>query len=194
MEAFFLSFIPIFVAIDPFGILPFYIGMTQKVAGKARKKLATQAAFTALITSLTFALAGNYVFSFLGITAADFRIAGGLLLVIISIQELFGHTVRKTDGQTSLQFIGYVPIGIPIIAGPALVTTLLILIEYQPLSLIIMALLANLLLTFILLYYSDAIVKKIGEVPSKVFAKVVAIFLSAIGIMMIRKGIEHFFN
>lgn len=194
LETFLLAFIPLFVAIDPFGTLPFYIGLTENVSPQERKKLAYQAVLTALIIGLTFGAAGHMVFRFLGITGADFRIGGGLLLLIFSVREIFGASSKISQGQAPDKLIGVVPLGIPIIAGPAMITTLLILHETHGFFNMAMALVANLAVEYFLLIYSDKIVEKIGDVTPRVAAKVVAIFLAAIAVMMIRSGIQIVFK
>jgi multiple antibiotic resistance protein len=85
-----------------------------------------------------------------------------------------------------------VPLGIPLIAGPAMITTLLILHESHTYLNVIMALITNLIIVLILYTYSDAIIRRVGTVAPRVIAKVVAIFLAAIGVMMIRRGVMSF--
>jgi len=193
MQSFLLAFIPIFVAIDPIGTVPFFLGLTQGFTPGGKKRLSFQAVCTAFVVSLAFGVMGRYVFSLLGISPADFKIAGGLLLLIFSIREIYGNSSKIADGGTPDDLIGIVPIGVPLVAGPALITTLLILTDIYPFLTVVLALSANLLITFVLFAYSDLIIQKTGEAFGRVVAKVVAIFLAAIGIMMIRKGLETFF-
>lgn len=192
MTNFLLAFVPLFVAIDPLGMAPLFLGMTEGFSKAQRRKLAFQAVFTAFFVGAFFGLAGHYVFSFLGISPSDFKIAGGLLLLIFSIREVYGNSSKLTEGSTQDAFIGIVPLGIPLIAGPAVITTILILHDIHSLFTITLALAANLALTLSLFIYSDEIVKRTGAAFGKAVAKVVAIFLAAIGIMMIRKGLEAF--
>lgn len=194
MTSFFLAFIPLFVAIDPLGTIPLFISLTEGFTPREKKRLALEAVGTALFVGMTFGFAGHIIFALLGITPSDFRIAGGLLLLIISIKEIFGTTVKKTEGQTADRFIGVVPLGIPLIAGPAMMTTILILHDIHGYLNMIWALLFNLTITYFLLIFSEHIVQAIGEVTTKAIAKVTSIFLAAIGIMMIRHGIEDLFH
>ena len=190
MESFLLVFIPLFVAIDPIGISPLFLGLTEGFPSGAKRRLALQAVATGLVVGLVFGVAGRWIFKALGITASDFRIGGGLLLLILSVKEIFGQTSKLTDGSANDTFIGVVPLGIPLIAGPAMITTILILFDHNPFVLIAAALVANLVITYGLFLSSSWITSKIGEAPAKAVAKVIAIFLAAIGIMMIRIGIE----
>lgn len=192
METFLLAFIPLFVAIDPIGTLPFFLGLTEGFNTAERKRLALEAVGTALFIGLTFGFAGHVVFRLLGITPSDFRVGGGLLLLIFSIREIFGTSTKFTNGATQDRFIGVVPLGIPLIAGPAMITTLLILHDTHSYVTITGALISNLIIVLGIFTYSDKIIKRIGEITPKVVGKVVAIFLAAIGVMMIRRGIEGF--
>jgi len=192
LETFLLAFIPLFVAIDPVGTLPLYLGLTDGFTPDEKKKLAFQAVGTAFLVGLTFGAAGHMVFRLLGITPADFRIGGGLLLLIFSIREIFGTSSKSAQGEAPDELIGVVPLGIPLIAGPAMITTLLILHDTHSFLNVMGALVINLVIVLFLLIYSDEIVRKIGDVTPKVVAKVVAIFLAAIAVMMIRSGVVAF--
>lgn len=189
-EMFLLTFIPLFVAIDPLSTLPIFHGLTEGFSRVEKRKLALQAVSTAFVVGMLFEIAGSYLFSVLGITSADFRIAGGLLLLIISIREIFGKTTKTTQGEASDEVLGIVPLGIPMIAGPAMMTTLLILHDEHSIWVILTSLSVNLLITLGLLTFSEQIINRLGDAASRGLTKVIAIFLAAIGIMMIRKGIE----
>jgi multiple antibiotic resistance protein len=191
MESFLHAFIPLFVAIDPVGTLPLFLGLTDGFTEKERRRLAVDAVLTAFVTGVAFGFAGHYVFSFVGITTSDFRVAGGLLLLIFSTREISGHSPRMTAGAAQDSFIGVAPLGIPVIAGPAMITTILILHDIHPFGTILAALAANLAIALMFLRNADRIINRVGEAASKVTAKVVAIFLAAIGVMMIRRGLEQ---
>ncbi len=193
MESFLLVFIPLFIAIDSVGVLPLFLSITDKFPPAEKKRLALQGVATAFGIGLCFGAAGHIIFSIIGITAADFRIAGGFLLMIFSTREIFGHSDKIIKESTPDNLLGIVPLGIPLIAGPAMITTILILRDQHSLWLIMAALSANLIITLALFVYSDKIIQIVGQGASRVFAKIVAIFLAAIGIMMIRKGLEEVF-
>lgn len=190
MESFLLVFIPLFVAIDPIGTIPLFLSMTEGFSVEEKRRLALQGVLTAFLVGIIFAAAGHYIFKMIGITAVDFKIAGGLLLLIFSIREIFGQSSKKSQGTTRDAFMGVVPLGIPLIAGPATITTLLILHDEYGFLPILGGLTVNLLLTYLTYTFSDVIIRKTGGAAYKVFAKVVAIVLAAIAVMMIRKGLE----
>jgi multiple antibiotic resistance protein len=88
METFLLAFIPLFVAIDVLGVLPLYVALTAGMDEPQKKKLVIQATLTAFTVSLVFLVAGKLVFSFLGITESDFRVGGGVVLLVLAVKDL----------------------------------------------------------------------------------------------------------
>lgn len=192
IELFLLAFIPLFVAFDAIGIIPLYIGLTEDIPQNSKKKLIRSASITALIICLTFLFVGNVILKFLGITVNDFRIAGGIILLVLSITELLFYTSRVRDIEPSE--IGIVPIGIPLIAGPAVLTTILISLNEYGYYYSIASLLLNLIIMYFSLYYADGIKKILRESGSKAFAKVASLLLAAIAVMMIRVGIVNSFK
>ena len=193
LESFAKSFIPLFVAMDTVGLVPLFLGLTQGMEDKEVRKLIFNAALTALIISVVFLFTGSALFEFMGITAHDFRIGGGVLLLVLSIQDLAtsSATDERRKPKTS---IGVVPIGIPLMMGPAALTTILILVDSHGVPITLTALLANLLIVLIVLLNSKFIIRIMGEAGSQAFAKVASLFRAVIAVMMIRSGIEGIIN
>jgi multiple antibiotic resistance protein len=133
------------------------------------------------------------VFTFLGITPADFKIAGGILLLVFSVREIFNESPKVAPSAGRDLMTGIVPLGIPLIAGPAMITTVLILHDLYRIGVVAIALFANILVTWVLFIFADRISLATGPVFGRVVAKVMAIFLAAIGVMMIRRGLEAIF-
>lgn len=190
METLLLALIPLFVSIDPIGAIPMFLGLTQGFTPQEKRRLASQAVLTGFTIGLIFCIAGHYVFAFLGITPADFKIAGGVLLLIFSVREIFDESPKLATGDTHDIMTGIVPLGIPLIAGPAMITTILILHDLYKIGVVAIALLLNMAITWVLFIYADKIASKTGPVFGRVVAKMMAIFLAAIGVMMIRRGLE----
>jgi multiple antibiotic resistance protein len=153
---------------------------------KEKKKLITDATLTALAVSLVFLFGGRMIFNFLGITENDFRVGGGIVLLVLAIVDLLFTGEKIRTPQTS---VGVVPIGIPLIIGPAVLTTLLIVVDAYGYLAAVIALLANLFLVWLIFRNSNLIIRVMGEAGSKAFAKVAALFMAAIAIMMIRVGL-----
>lgn len=183
---FLLSFIPLFVAIDIVGTAPIYLALTDQFEKKEKRKLVVQAVITAFILAMIFIASGKVILDFMGITLNDFRIGGGLVLLILSINDLVfaSDETRKPQGT-----IGIVPLGIPLIMGPAALTTILVILNNNGILPTILSVFINLVIVFFVLYYAEKLVDLIGESGSKAFAKVASLFLAAIAVMMIRVGI-----
>ena len=185
-KIFVLSFIPLFVAIDVLGLVPIFLSLTGEMNPKQKKKLITDATLTALAVSLVFLFGGRMIFNFLGITENDFRVGGGIVLLVLAIVDLIFAGEENRTPQTS---VGVVPIGIPLIIGPAVLTTLLIVVDAYGYLAAVIGLLANLFLVWLIFRNSNLIIRIMGEAGSKAFAKVAALFMAAIASMMIRVGL-----
>jgi len=188
-ELFLKAFIPLFVAMDILGLLPIFIGMTHGMEKREVRKLILNALLAAFIISIAFLFTGSALFVFMGITSDDFRIGGGILLLVLSILDLVSSTASE-QRRSSKASIGVVPIGIPLIMGPAALTTILILVDSFGYGTTLFSLIANFLIVLIVLLNSRWLLKLMGEAGSQAFAKVAALFMAGIAVMMIRSGIE----
>jgi multiple antibiotic resistance protein len=186
-----LPFIPLFVAFDVLGILPLFVSFTSEMTQPERRRVLRQSTLTAFLVSVGFLVAGKFVFSLLGISVSDFKIAGGILLFIIAIVELiFPERTRTFPKET----IGVVPIGIPLIVGPAVLTLLLVIVDTYGSIPTILCLILNLLLVWFVFSQSHWIMRILKEGGAKGIAKVSSLLLAAFAMMMIRLGIQEWFN
>jgi multiple antibiotic resistance protein len=182
------TFIPLFVAIDIVAVLPIYLSLTHGLSVKERKKAAAESVATALLVGVVFIAMGEAIFRILGITNNDFKIAGGLVLLVFAVLDLIRRTeeTRKPVGK-----LGVVPIGVPLIAGPAVLTTLLVLVDHYGIAVTVVSFLINLLIVWIVLKKGASIVAVLGEGGIVAVSKVMALLLASIAVMMIRIGIEN---
>jgi multiple antibiotic resistance protein len=143
---------------------------------------------TALLVGVVFIAMGEAIFRILGITNNDFKIAGGLVLLVFAVLDLIRRTeeTRKPVGK-----LGVVPIGVPLIAGPAVLTTLLVLVDHYGIAVTVVSFLMNLLIVWIVLKKGASIVAVLGEGGIVAVSKVMALLLASIAVMMIRIGIEN---
>lgn len=183
----FLPFIPLFVAFNVLGILPIFSSLTSEMVPSERKRVMRQSILTAFLVSIGFLGAGKSVFALLGISVADFQIAGGVLLFIIAIVDLiFPEKTRTFPKET----MGVVPIGIPLIVGPAVLTLLLIVIHTYGYISTLLCLILNLLVVWLVFGQSHWIMRLMKEGGAEGIGKVSALLLAAFAMMMIRKGLE----
>ncbi|MFH2011363.1 MAG: MarC family protein [Pseudomonadota bacterium] len=181
-----LALIPIFIAIDVVGILPIFISLTEGIEAGERNKIVKQSIMTSFVVSMGFLAIGKFIFKVLGISISDFKVAGGIILLIISTTDLlFPQKTSRLTGSA----LGVVPLGMPLIVGPAVLTTILISVDLYSYLPTIFSLVINLLLVWFVFFNSVYIIKIMGEGGAKAFGKVVSVLLAALAVMMIRKGI-----
>jgi multiple antibiotic resistance protein len=186
VQSFLLTFTAVFVALDVIGTLPVYIVMTRSMDPVHRKKIVNQSMWVALVVAILFVVGGRVLFRALGIELSDFKIAGGIVLLLISLADLLGgpEAVQKSSGST-----GIVPLAVPLISGPAVLTALTIQVEASGYPITLAALALNYAIAWVVLTRSDLIEKWIGKDGTVVVSKIAALLLAAIAVAMIRSGV-----
>ncbi len=191
LSPFLLSFIPIMVAMDAPGILPIFISITHGIKPRERKQILRQSLLTALLITIGFTFLGAAVFKALVIRVEDFMIAGGIILLIIAVSDI---VLAGAKQYTISPTFGVVPLGTPLIAGPATLTTTLALVSTYGYLPVLLSLAANILLAWLIFSQSDRIIRVIGTNGALAFAKVAALLLAAIAVKMIRSGLFALFH
>jgi len=181
----FMAFIPLFVAVDAIGILPIFVSLTHGISKKEKSSIIIQSVITALCIAVIFVFLGKSIFGFLNITIGDFMIAGGIVLFCIAIIDILNPEKRRRIPSKKL---GAVPLGTPLIVGPAVLATSLIIIDEYGLIATLISILVNIILAGIVFSFSHILIKMLGEAGSNALSKVMALFLAAIAVMLIRKG------
>ena len=190
MKSFGLCFIPLFVAVDAIGVLPLFMNFTEGIEQSKIKNIIIQSMITALIVALAFIAVGTATLKLLGITVADFMIAGGTLLFVFSIRDIL--SAEKKPYEVDLESMGAVPIGVPLITGPAVLTTSMLLINEHSLVITSLAIITNILIAGAVFFMAPLINRIIGKTGSKTVSKITSLLLAAIGVMIIRRGIAIF--
>jgi len=195
MKTFWLSFVPLFIAVDALGVLPIFIGLTMGLEVHRRRVILLQSFITALVVALIFIVVGPVGLRFIGITISDFMIAGGILLMVIAFTDLV--TGEKRQRMVDIETMGAVPIGVPLITGPAVLTTTLLLVDAYGMLITAAAVIVNIGIAVTVFWFAEPISRLLGDNGSKVLSKVASLFLASIAVMLIRKGIiaiitEHF--
>ncbi len=181
------AFIPIFVAIDIFAIIPIFVSMTEGMPGRKKLAVERESVITALAVGLTFIAVGEGIFKILSITENDFKIAGGLILLIFAILDLMGYTkVREQAGK-----LGVVPLGVPLIVGPAVLTTILVLVDHYGIVPTIISFIVNLIIVWLSFRASSRILTIFGRGGIMAISKIMALLLASIAVMLIRVGVEN---
>jgi multiple antibiotic resistance protein len=181
------AFIPMFVAIDPIGLAAIFLGLGQGVAAKQRQQIARQATITGGVVALIFLFLGANIFKAVGISVSDFQIAGGLILFILAARELI---LPASKPEKMSHDFGVVPLGMPLIAGPALITTLIAFAQTLGVTIALAAFVANLALVILAFLFSDRLGRVIGATGLRAISKIISMLLAAIAVNMIRRGVS----
>jgi len=189
LEPYMLTFIPIFVAVDAIGNIPLFISLVDGVTKKQRHRIIVDSVTTATVLAIVFMFVGKWVLRLIGITIPDFQIAGGILLFVISMRLLLPGTSKYMLSNGHDKDVGVFPLGTPLITGPAVLTTTLMMLDSFGIIHTFASLIINMLIVWVTLVRADYILKLMGAGGTRAFSKIMYILLAAIGVMMIRRGL-----
>jgi len=187
LEAFVLTFVPLFIAIDTLGNLPFVISLSEGMTRHEQRKMIHVAVITAAIVGLIFLFFGQFILNVLDIKVGSFAIAGGLILLVLSIKYM---TTGQAVDLIKEEMVAVVPIGTPLTVGPATITTLLLLASQFKLYMVLVAFVLNLLVVWVVFMLSHWIVGFLGQGGLKAISKVFSLLLAAIAVSMIIRGLS----
>lgn len=187
MNDFWLCFVPLFVAVDAIGVLPLFLSLTEGLDPDRLRLVIRQSVITASTVAVAFLVVGPAVLRFLGITVPDFMMAGGVLLLAISLTDLLTGAKRQREADPSS--LGAVPIGIPLITGPAVLTTCILLANNHGKWIPALAAVTNIALAGYIFRFARPITARLGRTGTKTISKVASLLLAAIAVMLIRRGV-----
>jgi multiple antibiotic resistance protein len=193
LQPYIMSFIPIFVAVDALGNIPLFVSLVEGTTKRQKDKIIVDSVTTATVVAILFMFVGKWVLSILGITISDFQIAGGLLLFVIAVRLLLPGTQKSLLSDGHDKDVGVFPLGTPLITGPAVLTTTLIMLDSFGLTVTFISLAVNMIIVWFTLVKADSIMRAMGSSGTRAFAKIMYILLAAIGVMMVRRGIVGVF-
>ncbi len=184
------AIIVLFIIVDPFGNIPIFMGLTEAIPENQRKKLYNTATLVGVILLLVFAFTGQYILTIFNLSIYSFEVAGGILLLIVSIRILISGS--KHDSDESPETLGAVPIAIPLLVGPGAITTTIFNLQTYGIVTTILSVIIVLALTWAILRFINQIYRVLGKTGSLVIARVMALLISAIAIQYILTGVTHF--
>ena len=187
LEAFVLTFVPLFIAIDTLGNLPFVVSLSEGMTRHERRKMIHVAVIAATVVGLIFLFFGQFILSVLNIKVGAFAIAGGLILLVLSIKYV---TTGQAVELIKEEMVAVVPIGTPLTVGPATITTLLLLATQFKLYMVLVAFILNLVVVWVVFMLSNQIVRFLGQGGLKAVSKVFSLLLAAIAVSMIIRGLS----
>ena len=187
IESFVLTFVPLFIVIDALGNLPFVISLSEGMSKHERRKMIHIAIATATLIGLAFLFFGQFILNVMGISVGSFAIAGGLILLVLSIKYM--STGRMVE-MIKEEMVAVVPIGTPLTVGPATITTLLLLATQFRLHMVLISFTVNLLIAWLIFLASNQIVRFVGQGGLKAVSRVFSLLLAAIAVSMIIRGLN----
>ena len=186
LQNFVLTFVPLFIVIDALGNLPFLISFSEGITRQERRKMSHLAVITATVVGLVFLFFGQLILRVMGISVGSFAIAGGLILLALSIRYMTtGHMVEIIREE----MVAVVPIGTPLTVGPATITTLLLLATQFPLYMVLISFALNMLITWVIFLGGEQVTRFLGQGGLKAISRVFSLLLAAIAVSMVIRGL-----
>ena len=182
--------IVLFIIVDPFGNIPIFIGLTEKMAESQKRKIFDTACLVGFILLLIFAFTGQEIFNIFGVSIYSFEIAGGVLLLIISIRILVSGNIH--ENAESPESLGAVPIAIPLLVGPGAITTTILNLQTYDIYVTTLSVMIVIILTWVILRFINSIYRFLGKTGSLVIARVMALLIAAIAVQYVLVGVTHF--
>ena len=188
------------------GAVPNYVALTQGYTLKDKRRVIKKAVMVALIVLLIFTIVGRFIFDALNITVDGFRVAGGVVLFLIAMEMIRGNTpqskLNPKEKQENLDKdqVGVVPLGVPLLAGPGSITTVMIAVADSPTNkavgmlVVVASVLLILIFAYMVLRNSDRIFDKLGRTGTKIFSRIMGLLLGAIAVQFIADGIKGLFG
>jgi multiple antibiotic resistance protein len=201
---FLTAFLSLFALLDPIGISPIFVSMTPSNTQDEKRAMARRACWVVLLVLTFFALTGGIIFHFLGITMGAFRIAGGLILLKISLDmiearvSLARHTWKEGEEGRRKEDIAILPLAIPLLAGPGSISGVIVLMSraeglFEQLV-VLLAISLNVLITYVLFVHATRVGDMLKETGLGAFIRIMGLILAAISVEFILSGIQQYFK
>ncbi len=178
----------LFVVLDPPGNAPLFYYFTKDMEPRARSKTIRTSIAVATGILLLFAIAGQALLSYFGITVEDFRVAGGIVLFIYAVLGLLGHSLAE---EVRGEDVAVVPLAIPLLAGPGAITVVMYSRYVAGLAVTVAAIILNVIIVWALLESGEKLLRLLGRQGSTALEKIMSILLAAYAVAMVREGIAQ---
>ncbi len=194
----FIAFCSIFFLVDPFAAVPPFLAMTGRADSATRRRMAARASGTCFIVLCLFAICGTFIFKLFGITLAAFEIAGGLILLLIGLDMLQARRstqedISETEEGSHKEDIGITPLGVPLLAGPGAISTVMVLMgaspTWQHAIPIFIAIAVTAGASYLVLASADRVRKRMGETGIRIMMRIMGLMLTAIAVQFVINGL-----
>lgn len=180
----------LFIIVDPFGNIPIFIGLTEKIEPQQRKRVFHSATLISFALLLVFALAGQQILAFFNISLYSFMIAGGVLLLILAIKLLIEDEWKEPAG--SLEKLSSVPIAVPLLVGPGAMTTTMLNLQEFGVIITVASVAIVFVVVWLVLKLIDPIHRFLGKSGASIITRIMALLIAAIAIQYMINGITHY--
>lgn len=196
----FVAFSSIFFLVDPFAAVPPFLAMTHSANRTSRRHMARRAAWTCFIVLTLFAISGSFIFKLFGITLPAFEIAGGLILLLIGLEMLQARRstqegVSEQEEGSQKEDIGITPLGIPLLAGPGAISTVMVLMgaspSWQHAIPVFVAIGVTALASYVILASADRVQRRMGETGIRIMMRIMGLMLTAIAVQFVINGLAR---
>jgi len=199
-----LIFTSILFIVDPFAVIPTFLAMTVRDSPQQRRVLARRGAWTCAITLIAFALGGSMIFKIFGITIGAFKIAGGVLIGLNALDMVQAR--RSQQRETAVETaegiekddIGIMPLGVPMLAGPGAISTVMVLAlgakSPAATAAIYVSILLTAVISFLVLSAASLVERRLGQTGMRILTRLMGLVLSAIAVQFIIDGVKSGFG
>ena len=199
IEFAFVALTSVFFLVDPFAVIPTFLAITAGSEADRRRRTAKRAAWTCCLVLSGFALAGGLIFKMFSITLPAFKIAGGLVLLLVGMDMLQGRrsvtneSPHETQEGAEKEDAGVIPLGVPMLAGPGAISTVMVLMSESPRWWESIPIFAAILLTsvasYLILAGADRLRKRLGESGIRILTRMMGLLLVAIAVQFVLNGL-----
>lgn len=186
IKDFLASILAVFISMNVLGTLPIYISYVEDISPAEKVRIVNVAILFTFLITITFVVIGKFIFLTIGIETYDFLIAGGLVLIVLAILMMLDLAYKRPS---EVKSFAIVPLATPLLAGPGLLTTSLTVAQIYGYYSFCLALLCNLVISWLVLNLSSRILGFFGREGIRAVSKIASLLLASLGVMMIRKGI-----
>ena len=199
LQFFFVALSSIFFLVDPIAAVPTFLIITATAQQQHRRRMARRAAWTCFIVLCSFAAGGKLIFKLFGITLPAFRIAGGVILLLIGIDMLRARrsqtkeTPSETEESIEKEDVGIIPLGVPMLAGPGSISTVMVLVggapEWWYAITVFTAIAIIAILSYWVLAGADRVRGYLGETGIRILTRLMGLLLTAIAVQFMLNGL-----
>ncbi|KIC19195.1 MULTISPECIES: MarC family protein [unclassified Leisingera] len=193
------SFVTLFVIVDPIGLTPVFIALTQGMSSSRRRSIALRATITAAVLLAIFAGFGEAVLGFIGISMPAFRVAGGVLLFLTALDMLFERRNKRREDRSEEDDFddpSVFPLAIPLMAGPGSIATVILLTGQQPgfagFAMVMGVVIAVLAILLVMCLFSGLFERMLGKTGITVVTRLLGMLLAALSVQFVLDGLRDF--